>query len=202
MNMKKLLLIMTVFLLLASCSSNGHTANGDINDTCHFEQYFHKFMARYPDGLNNDVKKEEMNKQFVSEITDSLKSSEWLLEDYPLQFGSIAKQNEQTCNVHFQGWIRPNGFKFKDFNFNDLGFDIVGKVPIKYVDVLKEDNFYIVHGKLKRFLKQSEYVEYTNQMPYTPEVCIEKELGVNRINWLLGEMLFDIDSISEYKPIP
>ena len=39
-------------------------------------------------------------------------------------------------------------------------------------------------------------------MPYTPEVCIEKELGVNRINWLLGEMLFDIDSISEYKPIP
>lgn len=54
LNMKKLLLIMSAFLLLASCSNNGHTANGGINDTCHFEQYFHKFMARYPDGLNND----------------------------------------------------------------------------------------------------------------------------------------------------
>lgn len=197
--MKKLLYFAIFTLLLTSCFDNGHTIGSAVNDTCHFEQYFHKFMARYPDGLNNDVKKEEMNKQFVSEITDSLKGSGWLLEDYPLQFGSITKLNEQMCNVHFQGWIRPDGFNFKDFKFNDLGFDIVGKVPIKYADVLKEGNFYIVHGKLKRFLKQSEYVEYTNQMPYTPEVCIEKELGIDRTNWLLGEMLFDIDSISEYK---
>ena len=118
--MKKLLLIMTIFLLLASCANNGRTASQRVNDTCHIEQYFHKFMARYPDGLNNEIKKEEMNKQFVAEITDSLRNSNWLLEDLPLSFESIQKCDDGNCYVHFQSWIKPTDWEFKDFDFNEV----------------------------------------------------------------------------------
>ena len=201
--MKKLLLIMTAFLLLASCANNGRTASQRANDTCHIEQYFHKFMARYPDGLNNEIKKEEMNKQFVAEITDSLRNSNWLLEDLPLSFESIQKCNNGNCYVHFQSWIKPTDWEFKDFDFNEVCFDLVGEVPSSYIDILKEGDYYVVHGRLKRFIRLSEFKLYTDEMAYTPFIGIEKEtLSDTRVNWQLGMMLFDIDSISEYKPIP
>ncbi len=201
--MKKLLLIMTAFLLLASCVNNGRTASQRVNDTCHIEQYFHKFMARYPDGFNNEIKKEEMNKQFVAEITDSLHNSNWLLEDLPLSFESIQKCDDGNCYVHFQSGIKPTDWQFKDFDFDNVGFDLVGKVPSSYIDVLKEGNFYFVHGKFKRFIQLSEFEVYTEKMAYTSVVGIEKEfLSDTGVDWKLGMMLFDIDSISEYKPIP
>ena len=194
---------MTVFLLLASCANNGRTASQRVNDTCHIEQYFHKFMARYPDGFNNEIKREEMNKQFVAEITDSLRNSNWLLEDLPLSFESIQKCDDGNCYVHFQSWIKPTDWKFKDIDFDNVGFDLVGKVPSSYIDVLKEGNYYFVHGKFKRFIQLSEFEVYTEKMAYTNVVGIEKEfLSDTSVNWQLGMMLFDIDSISEYKPIP
>ena len=194
---------MTAFLLLASCVNNGRTARQRVNDTCHIEQYFHKFMARYPDGFNNEIKKEEMNKQFVAEITDSLHNSNWLLEDLPLSFESIQKCDDGNCYVHFQSWIKPTDWQFKDFDFDNVGFDLVGKVPSSYIDVLKEGNFYFVHGKFKRFIELSEFEVYTEKMAYTSVVGIEKEfLSDTGVDWKLGMMLFDIDSISEYKPIP
>ena len=194
---------MTAFLLLASCVNNGRTASQRVNDTCHIEQYFHKFMARYPDGFNNEIKKEEMNKQFVAEITDSLHNSNWLLEDLPLSFESIQKCDDGNCYVHFQSGIKPTDWQFKDFDFDNVGFDLVGKVPSSYIDVLKEGNFYFVHGKFKRFIQLSEFEVYTEKMAYTSVVGIEKEfLSDTGVDWKLGMMLFDIDSISEYKPIP
>ena len=200
--MKKLLLIMTIFLLLASCANNGRTASQRVNDTCHIEQYFHKFMARYPDGLNNEIKKEEMNKQFVAEITDSLHNSNWLLEDLPLSFESIQKCDDGNCYVHFQSGIKPTDWQFKDFDFDNVGFDLVGKVPSSYIDVLKEGNFYFVHGKFKRFIQLSEFEVYTEKMAYTYVVGIEKEfLSDTGVDWKLGMMLFDIDSIIVFRAL-
>ena len=156
-------------------------------------------MSRYPDGLDNDIKKKRMNEQFVAEITDSLKSSNWLLEDYPIRFEGVKEWKNGMCRVHFQSWIQPDNFKFKDYNFHELGFDIVSEIPMKQGENLKEDNYYIIHGHLKRFISHDEFEEYSDGMAYTGIVGIEKEIGTDQINWDLGEMLFDIDSISAYK---
>ena len=80
---------------------------------------------------------------------------------------------------------------------------MVGEVPSSYIDILKEGDYYIVHGRLKRFIRLSEFKLYTDEMAYTSLIGIEKEtLSDTRVNWQLGMMLFDIDSISRYKTIP
>lgn len=192
--------------LLSSCGSKGSSPISIENDTCHIELFFHKFMARFPDGLNNSIKKKKMNEVFVSEITDSLSNSYWLLEDYPLCFKNIQYGKSGLCYVHFQSWIKPDGFSFKDYDFNGcydfngIFFDLIGEVSTRYVDILKEDEYYIIRGKLKRFLRHSEFENYTEKSAYTPIIGIEREIGSRTsVNWQLGEMLFDIDTIYNYK---
>lgn len=170
------------------------------NDTCHVERYFHKFMARFPDGLDNEIKRDRMNEQFVKEITDSLKSSGWLLEDYPLRFEGLQEYKDGICRVHFQSWIKPDNFDFKDYDFHEFAFDIVGEYPTEKAINFVDDQYYIVHGRLNRFLPHDEFKQYASGMAYTPEVGVSKEIGTSSsVNWHLGEMLFDIDSISSYK---
>ena len=175
-------------------------SNAPVNDTCHVERYFHSFMSRFPDGLDNDIKKKRMNEQFVLEITDSLKSSSWLLEDFPLRFEGLQEAKDGKSKVHFQSWIKPSDFKFKDFDFREFAFDLVGEIPEEDAINLVDDTFYIVHGHLNRFLSHEEFKTYASGMAYTPNIGIEEEIGLKgSINWQLGEMLFDIDSISSYK---
>ena len=200
--MKKIIITLWLAVFMLSSCVNNRTSNDAIgNDTCHIERYFHSFMSRFPNGLNNDILKEEMNKKFISEISDSLSNSYWLLEDYPLRFENIQQGKNGLCRVHFQSWIMPDGFSFKDYAFHQFALDIVGEVPTSYIDILKEDEYYIIHGKLKRFLKHSEFASYTDECAYTPTVGIEREIGSSTdVNWQLGEMLFSIDTIYVYTP--
>ena len=201
LDMKKILCSLAIcHLALASCVNGQMKSNAPVNDTCHVERYFHSFMSRFPDGLDNDIKKKRMNEQFVLEITDSLKSSSWLLEDFPLRFEGLQEAKDGKCKVHFQSWIKPSDFKFKDFDFREFAFDLVGEIPEEDAINLVDDNFYIVHGHLNRFLSHEEFKTYASGMAYTPNIGIEEEIGLKgAVNWHLGEMLFDIDSISSYK---
>lgn len=199
--MKKILFSFALCILfLASCVNSQVKSDSPVNDTCHVERYFHSFMSRFPDGLDNDIKKKRMNEQFVIEITDSLKTSTWLLEDFPIRFEGLQEAIDGKCRVHFQSWIKPSDFKFKDFNFREFAFDLVGEIPEEEAINLIDKNFYIVHGHLNRFLSHDEFELYASGMAYTNIVGIGEDIGIKgSVNWELGEMLFDIDSISPYK---
>lgn len=198
--MKKNLSFVAICLCVFASCINGHgNSTAKVNDTCHIERYFHSFMSRFPDGLDNEIKRNKMNEQFVLEITDSLKNSEWLLEDYPLRFAGLREYKDSICRVQFQSWLQPSNFKFKDFNFREFGFDIVAEVPKQVAINLKDENYYIVHGRLNRYISHEEFKLYASKMAYTSNVGIEEEIGIKgAVNWNLGEMLFDIDSISVY----
>lgn len=195
--MRKLLYTAICALMLTSCVNGTMNQKAKLNDTCHVERYFHEFMAQFPDGLDNDIKKDRMNAKFVADITDSLKSSNWLLEDFPIRFEGV-KTIGSKYYVHFQSWLQPDNFDFKDYDFHEFAFDIIGEVPLEVAENLVEDNYYIIHGKLNRFITHEEFSIYSDGMAYSPNVGIEKEIIGDNINWHLGEMFFDIDSISPY----
>lgn len=195
---------LTIFAL-ASCvkasvqPDSSDSSVSSVNDTCHIEQYYHKFMARYPDGLDNDVKLKHTNEQFKKEIIDSLTKSNWLISDYPLRFESIKEYKPGLCRVHFQCWIKPAGFDFNDMNLHEFAFDLVAEVPDSYAEILKDEEYYIIHGRLNRFISHNEFTQFTNDMAYTATIGITKDvLNKDNVNISLGEMLFDVDSISPY----
>lgn len=199
--MNKILAYISFSLLLLSSCVNGTStkqpqSTDTLNYTCHIDQYFSEFMSRFPDGLDNDIKRKRMNKVFVTEITDSLKKSNWLLDDYPLRFEGLKEGRNGLYRVHFQSWIRPHGFKMQSPDFKEFAFDIVAEIPEKDAINLVDGEFYIVHGHLNRFISHSEYKKYTDDAAYTPDIEITNSFS--SISWLLGEMLFDIDSISAY----
>ncbi|MCQ2288061.1 MAG: hypothetical protein MJZ74_03080 [Muribaculaceae bacterium] len=197
--MKKILFpILGLFFVLCSCDGVQNSTTAPINDTLHIEQYFHKFRARFPDGFDNDVKKEKMNEQFAKEIVDSLNNSNWLLEDLPIRCEGIKSWKPGTCRIHFQSWIKPYNLYFKDNVLNDVCFDIVAEVPESFVDKVKDKQYYLINGRFKRFILHSEFEQYSNGMAYTNQIGLSKEY-TDEYNINLGEMLFEIDSIKPYK---
>ena len=54
--MKNLVLVLLGILLLFSCNPRAAKLRSRVNDTCHIEQYFHKFMSRFPNGTDNAIK--------------------------------------------------------------------------------------------------------------------------------------------------
>lgn len=197
--MKKGLLIFAFLGLLFSCGNQPRVSK--VDDKTNLETFIEDFRSRYPKGLDNDAQREKMNEAFKSEVTDSLSKSSWLLENYPLQCQGVLNHESDTslCYVHFQSWIQPNSFKFKNRDLHEVGFDVVATVPAKYIDLLKEDDYYTIKGKLIDFIPYELFKTYTNHMAYTAYIGISPEIGVS--DWFnvdFGMMLFDIEDIKPY----
>mgnify|MGYP006916087375 CR=1 FL=1 len=175
----------------------------NIDKRTNIEKFYTDFRARHKNGMNNDVLKEKMNKELKQELLDTLTKSSELLSDFPIQLDDMKSnyRDKNSCFVHFQSWLNPEGFQFEDYSLHQIQFDIVGKAPIKYADILKEEDYYYVYGKLKRFITLNEFSQYTNGMAYTPIIGLDKEVYDDVYNLQMGLMLFEIDSIvnSEYR---
>jgi len=201
----KLYTVLFIVCLIAvfTSSCNGPSTRNqslNANDTTHIEQFFHAFISKHPNGLNNDVLKEQMNKVFRNEIIDSLSKSSWLLEDYPIRLEQFKSLGNNKYSVHLQSWLHPDNFSFKDYDLHQLGFDIVGTTDSSYVNRLVEGNYYYIHGKLIRFISHQEFGYYTDHPAFTPSVGISKEIGSStQLNMDMGEMLFEIDSLTNYQ---
>lgn len=199
MSMKKVLFIIAVICFFVSCVNQPRISK--TNDPINLEKFIDDFRSRYPKGLDNDAQRETMNEAFKKEVTDSLSKSSWLFEKYPLRCRSVLKHESDSslCYVHFQSWIQPRNFSFKNSNLHEVGFDIVATASAKYIDLLKEDNYYFVKGKLIDFIPNSVFKIYTNDMAYTPRIGISPEVGIgDRFNVNFGMMLFEIEDIELY----
>lgn len=204
---KSYLRAVTAFLLLSTISACNYQGTNNKNVTpidqrTRLEKFCTAFMERHPQGLNNDVTLEKMNEDFKKDITDSLKSSQFYLSDFPLKFEGVKTipGNKTQCYVHFQSWIKPDGFKFEDSHIHEICFDIVGTAPISYAETLVDDKYYLIQGEFKSFIPHNQFKKYASGMAYTPRIGIEKEIIVTSwYNVALGEMLFNITSIKPYK---
>lgn len=203
---KRFLGAVLFFLLVSTISAcNFQGANNKnaqpVDKRTRIEKFCTSFMERHPQGLNNDVTMERMNEDFKKEITDSLKSSSFYLSDFPLRFEGVKTipGNKTQCYVHFQSWIKPDGFKFVNSHIQEICFDIVGTAPISYAETLVDDKYYLIQGEFKNFIPHNQFKKYATGMAYTPRIGIEKEIIVTDwYNVALGEMLFNITSIKPY----
>ena len=161
------------------------------------EKFYVDFMSRHKNGLDNDYLRKKMNSEFKQEVIDSFKTSSNLLLNFPLELESLKSnyKNKNTCLVHFSSWLKPDEFKFQNYDLSHIAFDIVGTAPIKYAETLKEDSYYFVFGKFKRFISLNEFRQYTDHMAYTNQIGIDTDGITHYKDVQIGLMLFDIDSI-------
>ncbi len=197
--MKKGLIIFAFLGIVFSCGNQPRVSKVDAKT--HLESYIDDFRSRYPKGLDNDAQREKMNEAFKNEIKDSLSNNPLFLIDYPVKCKSVLNNSNDTslCYVHFQSWIHPDDFEFKNINLNEVGFDIVASVSSRYIDSLKENEYYYVKGKLIDFITLDLFKTYTNSMAFTPLVGISPEIGVSDwFNVSLGMMLYEIEGVEPY----
>lgn len=123
------------------------------------------------------------------------------LANYPLQCESVKalEKDENLCYVHFQSWIQPRDFDFKKMELHEVCFDIVGTAPAKFIETLKEGEYYTIKGKLIDFIPNALFKTYTSHMAYTPMIGISKEIGMEGYyNIEMGMMLFEIEAIQPF----
>ena len=197
--MRRVIFLFVLCALVLSCVNQPRSVKG--NESTHIEKYIDDFRSRFPKGLDNDAQREKMNVAFKTEIKDSLSNDPLFLADYPIKCKSVLNnpKDSSSCYVHFQSWIHPDNFSFKNMNLNEVGFDIVASVPVRYIDLLKENEFYCIKGRLIDFISYEIFETFTNDMAYTASVGISPEVGVSGwFNVNLGMMLFEIDNIEPY----
>lgn len=141
-----------------------------------------------------------MDAQFLTEITDSLTNSDWLLEDLPLELVEVKRWSDEVCIAHFCSRL-PGSFNFVDEHFKNVCFDIVGKIPEDKALKLKDGEWYIVRGKLEKFLDWNTYRDFAQRSPFTDRVGIAKlDEFCEEDNYIMniGMMFFDIASVTPY----
>lgn len=192
--MSRFTLLLLVALLLSCTNQKGNQIESQKPKPLKIEQLINSFRTSHPNMYDNDILREEADKEFQKLFIDSLKSDN-LFEGFPLELHAMKKNNGQNM-VAFRSHSRPENFYFL-YNIYEIHVDIIGAISDSIVSYLREGEYYTISGHyIKRYMDPDEYCRVLGRrvIPYDNQIVIA--LG-NEIN--LGMYQFEIDDVKSFE---
>lgn len=198
--MKQFPAILCIVFLLCSCLTK--TIQQEQNNTDQFPivGFVENFVARYPNFDNNDIIRKKCDAEFIiafKNASDSLN----LVKNIPLELITVYEKSNGQIMAQFRSWIKPRNFEFP-LPLQDVNFDIIGSISPNYVNILKDNSYYLIDGK---FIDRIENLALFKTLlgrqtsVYTGDFNVRKDdIWHDRYKVDLGMMYFDIDSIIPY----
>lgn len=192
------LISLAVFVSFTGCvQQNGKPATKKEPKPLKIESFINSFISTHPKMFQNDIFKEDADKDFANGFIDRLKSDN-LLEGYPMELRTMTKNNGRNMAM-FSNHFNPDNFYYL-YGIYQIRVDVIGAVSDSIVNILQEDKHYIISGHyIKRFFHTDEFFRTLGKgvLPYNNEVIITK--GTLGYEVDLGMLQFEIDDVKPFK---
>ena len=203
--MKKIYSALLLVFALISCVNNTSKQKEQMVDEkakYPIVGFVENFVAAHPNFDSNDITREKADEDFISEFRN-LSDSINLIQGIPVKLEALNNINDGKVMAQFQSWIKPYNFQFPG-SINDVNFDVVGRIDNKYVDILDEDTYYVIHGRfIDRIKNLPAFYSILGKSSsvYTPMFSVRKDdIWDDKYEVSLGMMYYEIDSISKFEP--
>jgi hypothetical protein len=196
--MKNIVSFIVILSVLGSCSLKRERTQM-VERKLPVELFIDSFIKQYPDYRLNDITIQRTNEIFRKIVLDTLKVYDLLL-GVPMRLADMNRVNNKTM-VHFDTWIKPREWDYMGV-LHSLNTDIIASVNDSLISVLKNDEYYNIHGKLIKRLNDPAIARFLfgRMIPlYTNSISIGKhDIFDDMIEVNLGILHYQIDSLSEF----
>ena len=179
-----------------SCDQQGNNRNNKNEiETLPIETFVANFMMDHSNYQNNDVTKEEGDKEFQREFFNAKTN---FLKGVPLRLNTMRK-NGKKYFAKFEGWTMPRDFSFH-LGIEEINCDVVTEVPENSVDNLKEGDYYLLEGTINKRIDFNALKSIFGRgiRAITPLFGLRKGRYDDGYEVNLGMLYFDLDSIKPY----
>lgn len=197
--MKHIFILLISFgILTTSCNQFSKTDNQEQKIVKRkTDKILEGLEKKYPNYKENQIVRKNMQKELDKKIDSIYKLN--FLEDIPVKVFKIRE------NPHGKGAL----IQFHTDNFDSdnsnllsdrLNFDIIGFMDKEKASQLKEDETYLISGKMLKRLTETEVFLIVPQVYYSPETEISKDGIYDEVfNFNIWDLLMEIDDAKTVK---
>lgn len=188
-----------IIALIVACMGKPGERTRLVEETYPIEKFCAEFLDSHKDFNTNDITRENTNKDFSNLVLDTLEKDN-ILKGFPVKLETIGR-NGDRYTAHFQSWIEPYNFKYKE-PVTDINFDIICTIPDSLATTLKDDEYYTIDGQFVSRIDGLELMQVLlgrSESAYTNRIAFDADdIWKEKVEVSLGILYFDIKSIQPY----
>lgn len=201
--MKKIIstvLILTITSFIFSCNIERRPIEKTVPSKLPIEKFVSEFKKNHPNYFNNEVTREQGNKEFKAELEKCVDSLH-LFEGLPIELKRITRDKNGKNIAQFQ-CFPFNSFEYQD-SITGVGFDIWGTISDSLATILKEDTEYMFYGKCIGFVDYataSVLANNKNLVIWSHNLGLEQDdIFKEKVEVFLGLSFWEFDSIVPFQ---
>ena len=191
---------LAIIALYVACMGKPGERTRFVDEIYPMESFVAIFVETHKNFNTNDITRENANKEFVKIVLDTLEKCN-ILKGLPIQLKSVGKY-EEHITAHFQSWIEPYDFKFKD-PISNIYYDIICTIPDSLSTTLKDDEYYSIDGQFVSRIEKKAMMDVLlgrSEMPYTNAISIQSnDVWNDKVEVSMGMLYFEIKTIEPFK---
>jgi hypothetical protein len=191
--MKNTFIILILFGLLTSCNQSKNTENNGMITKRKTDILLENLEKKFQNYKENELVREDMRNELDKKIDSVYKLNH--LDDIPMKVFRIGKNpHGKGALIHF----RTDNFNYENRSLlsDRLNFDIIGFMDEQKASQLKENETYLIFGKMLERLTRPDVFLIVPQVYYSPETRISRDGIFDEIfNYNIGDFLMEIDNV-------
>lgn len=199
-NLVQTLLIFTITSIFFSCNVERRPRETTVPKKLPIEKFVSEFKKNHPNYFNNEVTREQGDKEFKAELEKCVDSLH-LFEGLPVELSRITRGSKGENIAQFQ-CFPFNRFEYQD-SINGVGFDVWGTISDSLAAVLKEDTEYMFYGKCIGFVNYNTakvLANNPNLVIWSHNLGLEQDdIFKEQVEVHLGLSFWEFDSIVDFK---
>lgn len=199
-NLISTFLILTFTSIIFSCNIERRPIEKSVPSKLPIEKFVSEFKKNNPNYFNNEVTREQGNKDFKVQLEKCVDSLH-LFEGLPIELKRITRDKKGNNIAQFR-CVNYNRFEYQD-SISGVGFDVWGNISDSLATTLKEDTEYMFYGKCIGFVNYataSLLANNNNLVIWSNNLGLEQDdIFKEQVEVYLGLSFWEFDSIVPFQ---